>query len=217
MNAIIALCGIAAAGWVTPYTPTDSDPSGAQNASQQAAAPPNYLRQSNPQFTPARSAGRVNGQAAENHGQTQLAERSTNNAQRRPRMPFPPTDPRALSGENFPLPPTMNENGFLPGAAAGPHSNAAGLAQSHSAPQKPFSHYSPPPGTSPYMMLNASTADGTVNTYTAYVRPALDQQRENQAADRAWSRMDDDDTPPAYYPPAFMNLGSYYPSYTYTR
>ncbi len=41
---------------------------------------------------------------------------------------------------------------------------------------KPFDSYNPPPAMSPYMLINSNTANGTISTYNAYVRPALAQQ-----------------------------------------
>ncbi len=44
---------------------------------------------------------------------------------------------------------------------------------------KPFNGYQPPSGYSPWMALNASTNNGTLNPYTAYVQPAVSQQNFN--------------------------------------
>jgi hypothetical protein len=83
----------------------------------------------------------------------------------------------------------------------------------HSGSQKSFDRYNPSPSTSPYAMLNASTADGTLNTYTAFVRPAQDQQRVNQDEERALSVEEGGQPgPPPSYPPAFLNYGSYFPT-----
>jgi hypothetical protein len=44
---------------------------------------------------------------------------------------------------------------------------------------KPYSDYRPPSGYSPWNNLNLPTNNGTVNPYTNYVRPAMDQQTFN--------------------------------------
>jgi hypothetical protein len=44
---------------------------------------------------------------------------------------------------------------------------------------KQFSNYQPPSGYSPWNNLYLSTANGTINTYTAYVKPMVQQQNIN--------------------------------------
>jgi hypothetical protein len=45
---------------------------------------------------------------------------------------------------------------------------------------KPFTGYTPPPTTSPYMNLYRGSSE-SYNNYTELVRPAVDQQRQNQS------------------------------------
>ena len=84
--------------------------------------------------------------------------------------------------------------------------------------QKPYANVRPAPATSPYMLLDGSTNNGTIDPYTAYVRPAEQQQQQQQSGQdsgRAMQRTDEpDDQPAPYFPPAFLNYGSYYPSYS---
>ena len=139
---------------------------------------------------------------------------------RPPRMPMAPTDPGAFHREDLPLPPTMNYGSASPGSAAGPRQDLAAMPQnSHHLPsQKAFDHYRPAPATSPYALLGASTNNGTVNTYAAYVRPAQEQQRANQQLERAANNSDSaSDQPAPTYPPVFLNSGPYYPNYGAAR
>ena len=133
-------------------------------------------------------------------------------------MPLPPTDPRAFSYGDLPLPPTMNDAGTLPNAGMGaePRADSAGLAENSGRRlpgQKAFDHYNSAPATSPYLLLNNNTGNGTISTYTAYVRPAEDQQRANQEFDRAATNAEGvvEGTGPSY-PPMFLNYHSYYPN-----
>jgi len=141
-------------------------------------------------------------------------------AMRPSNMPLPPTDPRAYSRTELPLPPTMNGSGMLPTTGRiglGPRLvNPAGLADNGGRrlpPQKPFETYRPSPSVSPYALLNANTDNGTVNPYMSYVRPAEEQQQVSQELDRAASNTGIPANQPApYYPPVFQNYGSYYPA-----
>jgi hypothetical protein len=210
MNAVIAFCGLAAAGWVSPdlsqpIAPTrDSIPS-QPSYSTQTYSPSNYPRPSYPQAS-SRPVGRP----------------SSGAVRRSSRIPFAPTDPRASSNENIPLPPTSSDPSYLPSAGNGgpaEHIGSQQMAENggrHAGSQKAFDRYTSPPATSPYAMMSGSTADGTVDRYSAYVRPALDQQRVNQEDERALSNIEGGMQPgPApYYPPAFLNYGSYFPGYS---
>jgi hypothetical protein len=138
---------------------------------------------------------------------------------RPPRMPIPPTDPRAFSRTDLPLPPTMNDSGMLPSAARagiGPRLNPALLAENgvrRSLPQKAFENFRPSPSVSPYALLNSNTDNGTINPYMAYVRPAEEQQQASQELERAPGKSGNGANQPApNYPPAFQNYGSYYPT-----
>jgi len=44
---------------------------------------------------------------------------------------------------------------------------------------KPFSNYQAPTGFTPWQLLNQPTQGGTINPYTAYVQPTLNQQNVN--------------------------------------
>ena len=96
----------------------------------------------------------------------------------------------------------------------GPQQDAADNGGRRATGQKAFDHYRAAPGTSPYMLLNGSTNNGTVNPYAAYVRPAQDQQRAAQELDQAENAADQ---PGPVYPRAFQNYGSYYPDYGTAR
>lgn len=144
------------------------------------------------------------------------AQAYTPGVMRTSRMPLAPTDPNALSREDFPLPPTMNHNSTSPGVGmtgTGQRLNSPGLAESggyRAASQKPFGHYSSAPASSPYTLLSASTDNGTVNPYVAYVRPAQEQQQANQDIERAANGPNQ--TGPVY-PAVFLNTSQYYPNY----
>ncbi len=138
---------------------------------------------------------------------------------RKPSMPVPPTDPRAFSREDLPQPPTMNYASTLPNAqraGTGPRLNPAGQAENsvrHLTGQKVFDNYRPGPGTSPYLLLDGPSNNGTVSAYAAYVRPAQQQQQANQEFDRASGNSGNGlEQPAPSYPPAFLNYGSYYPA-----
>jgi hypothetical protein len=135
-------------------------------------------------------------------------------------MPLAPTDPRALYRNDLPLPPTMNDADTLPSAKSaglGVRRDTAGLADNGShrfSNPKAFDNYRPAPATSPYLLLNSSTDNGTISTYTAYVRPAQDQQRASQELDAGSGILQNGgNPPPPTYPPVFQNYGSYYPNY----
>jgi hypothetical protein len=136
-------------------------------------------------------------------------------AMRPSRMPIAPTDPRAFSRTDLPQPPTVNDSGMQSAMAtggAGPRVNSALFAEnsSHRATnQKAFEGYRSTPATSPYTLLNANTDNGTINPYTAYVRPAQEQQQAGHDMDRADGAADQ---PAPLYPPAFQNYGSYFPT-----
>ena len=77
-------------------------------------------------------------------------------------------------------------------------------------PQKVFENYRAAPTQSPYALLNASTDNGTINPYMAYVRPQQEQQA-NQSERGANDSGNMSDQPAPSYPPVFQNYGSYYP------
>ena len=133
---------------------------------------------------------------------------------RRPSMPVPPTDPRAFARDDLPMPPTMNDAGTLPstakaGAGLRPNPGLGETGSHRLPPQKVFDSYRPAPATSPYLLIDGPTNNGTISAYAAYVRPAQQQQQANQEFDRAGSALDQ---PAPTYPPSFLNYGSYYPS-----
>lgn len=72
---------------------------------------------------------------------------------------------------------------------------------------KPFDSYTPAPATSPYMLMNSNTDNGTISTYNAYVRPALAQQQaiQNENLNAAGP------VAPSY-PPVFLSQGQYVPN-----
>ncbi len=196
MNAVYAFCAIGMVGWVTPTGET-FPPSGDNSSAQ-----PSVSQRSYPRPTGTRPA------------------RTTNEGDARPqRMPLPPTDPRAFLRSDLPLPPTMNETGTLPGAKSaglGPRRDTAGLAENggRRLPSKAFDNYRSAPATSPYLLLNGATNNGTISPYVAYVRPAEEQQRGSQESDGPTSILQNGGNPPApTYPPVFQNYGSYYPNY----
>ena len=182
---------------------------------------------SGPQSAAARPARAENERASgSNHAATsqqtgtRLARTTNEGVMRSQRMPMAPTDPNAFFRAELPLPPTMNYSGRSPSsglAGAGQRLNAAGLAENSRrlSNQKPFEHYASPPTTSPYALLGASTNNGTVDPYTAYVRPAQEQQQQaNQEFDRSTSNAQNaPDQPAPVYPAVFLNNGAYYPSY----
>ena len=94
------------------------------------------------------------------------------------RMPVAPTDPRVFSRSDLPLPPTMSDSGMLPSTVR-PRLNTAVSGDNGGRrlpPQKVFENYRAAPTQSPYALLNASTDNGTINPYMAYVRPQQEQQ-----------------------------------------
>jgi hypothetical protein len=136
-------------------------------------------------------------------------------AMRTSRMPIAPTDMRAFSRDDLPLPPTQNYAGTLPStglAGAGPRLTPAAPAENGNRrlpSQKPFENYRSPPAVGPYALLGANTNNGTLSPYMAYVRPAEEQQ---QVFDRASNSENAADQPAPSYPPAFLNYGTYYPA-----
>ena len=135
------------------------------------------------------------------------------------RMPLPPTDPRVLASGYLPLPPTMTGAG-TPATVdlAGPgtrHDQAVAPGDNgvrRSVPQKPFEHFAPAPATSPYLLLDSPTANGTMSAYMAYVRPAQEQLQTARELDRAAAdSQGGGDQPGPNYPRFFLNYGSYYP------
>ncbi len=195
MNAMVAFCGIVLAGWVGPDFTEPISPT-----PDKLPLKPARQQQSNPQSAGVRPARAV-----------------YDVAMRGPRMPVPPTDPRAYTNGELPLPPTMNDSGMMRNvgmAGMGPQQDGADNGGRRSTGQRAFDHYRAAPGTSPYMLLNGSTNNGTVNPYAAYVRPAQDQQRAVQELDQAENAADQ---PGPIYPRAFQNYGSYYPDYGIAR
>jgi hypothetical protein len=139
-------------------------------------------------------------------------------------MPVPPTDPRAFARSDLPLPPTMNDSGMLPSTGRiGPAPRFDPVAQAEnggrrSSGQKVFDNYKASPTMSPFLMLDSPTSNGTVNAYTAYVRPAEDQQRANQEFDAEPGNLQNSASPPPpSYPPVFQNYSGYYPGYAAGR
>jgi hypothetical protein len=135
-------------------------------------------------------------------------------------MPVAPTDPRAFTRDDLPQPPTMNNYaGTSPNAGRagmGPRLNAVGTAENggHRLPnQKAFENFRATPATSPFLLMDGPTNNGTVSAYAAYVRPAQQQQQQpNQEVDRTTNGLAGPDQPAPSYPPAFLNYGSYYPA-----
>ena len=226
MHAAFAFCAFVMVGapspeFLQPISPTPDNPP------LQMPCPP----LSSPQATGVRPAPAMNeGMPESNHAPTyqpigtRRAGAPNQGAMRKQRMPIAPTDPGALVRDDLPLPPTMNYAGTLPSrgmTGAGPRLSPADQAENsgrRASSQKPFDHYAATPTTSPYTLLGASTNNGTVNTYAAYVRPAMDQQQANQEFDRAASGMQNGpDQPAPTYPAYFLNSGPYYPNYGAAR
>ena len=162
MNATLAFCAIAVAGWVSPGTEEPIAPL-PENLDLQPSS--QQLSHSQPTSTrPAR-------------------ERNEGAASQR-RMPAAPTDPRVFFRDDLPVPPTMNYNNTFPvrgttGALATRRA-PAGSADNNNrrlASQKPFDNYQSTPAVSPYLRLNSPTANGTISPYMVYVRPAQEQQQ----------------------------------------
>jgi len=82
-----------------------------------------------------------------------------------------PTASNYIASTN-PMNTMMNQSGL--GATTNPFSNP-----STGAAPKPYSDYQPPSGYSPWQLLNQSTQNGTVNPYTTFVQPAIQQQNFN--------------------------------------
>ena len=218
MNALFAFCTIVMAGAVSPgFGDTDSPAmaGGVVAELREPIAParenlpvPSFSQQSRQQSTSARPA------------------RTTNEGVKcMPAMPVPPTDPRAFARNDLPLPPTMNDSRMSSNTGrigAGLRGSPAGLAENAGRrlpSQKPFENYRPSPPPSPYLLLDAPSNNGTVNAYTAYVRPAQEQQRASQQQfdDAAGGTENAGYQPAPVFPPAFQNYGSYYPSYATGR
>ena len=194
MNPVFAFCAIGIVGWVSPEFAQPISPS-RENRPVQAS----YYQSVAPR----------------------PAWTTNEGAMRQSRMPAPPTDPGTLSRSDLPLPPTMNDAGVMPNAGmagsrprhdpAGPSENGTGRSPG----QRPFDHYKPSPATSPYLLLNSTTNNGTISTYNAYVRPA---KEHNQERDGAANNLEDgSDQPGPVYPRFFQNYGSYYPDYAAGR
>ena len=90
---------------------------------------------------------------------------------------------------------------------------------------KPYSNYQPPSGYSPWMNLYQPTNNGTIDPYTAYVQPALNQQNFNahvseqingvQNLQRGYGPMPGNEVPMGNGmadPRIFQNYKGYYPS-----
>jgi hypothetical protein len=194
MNAAFAVCALVMSGWVSQDLRETAAPS-PQNPTQNAQNPP---------------ARKPAAQQATRPASNRPSRAEGNGRPSRPRMPLSPTDPRTYADTELPLPPTMD--------SSGPASNARTVANRpryvavaprdssdrRSANDKPFDHHRSEPAVSPYMLLYNSTANGTVSTYNAYVRPALAQQAEQNG----------DETPAGQgtpsYPSVFLNHGPYY-------
>ena len=194
MNAMLALYGIVLAGWVGPEITEPISPT-----TEIRPEKPARQQQSHPQSAVARPIRTM-----------------SEGATRQPRMPVPPTDPRTYAYGNLPLPPTMNDSGMLPETGMGgmgPRNDLAASAE-NGGRRRPTKRLltvtGPAPATSPFMLLNSTTNNGTINPYTAYVRPVQDQQRVSQEMDQAENAADQ---PAAVYPRAFQNYGSYFPDY----
>jgi hypothetical protein len=198
MNATLAACALIMSGWVS------------QNADEAIAPTPQTMQQMQntaPREPVLRAPLKqpVLRKASSRPART-MAE---SNAQR-PRMPLSPTDPRVFADSNMPSPPTMDGAGPMPSMKAvdtRPHYVATGPGEDNrrALNERPFEHHQNPSPVSPYMLLYTNTANGTVSTYNAYVRPALaqrtaQQQEEVQAGEGSPT-----------YPSVFLNHGQYYP------
>ena len=118
---------------------------------------------------------------------------------------------RLFSDGNMPLPPTVDSAGPMPSVkpadtrpryvAIGPGDNGDCRALN----ERPFEHHQNAPAVSPYMLLYNSTANGTISTYNAYVRPALPSGPRRTTAIRrpGWARR--------ATRRSFSNHGEYYP------
>jgi hypothetical protein len=130
----------------------------------------------------------------------------------RPRMPLSPTDPRLFGDNELPFPPTMDNAGTAAGSrmvanrpsfvAIAPRDNG----DRRTANDKPLEHrHHHDSAVSPYMLLYSSTANGTLSTYNAYVRPALARQQTEQRGDEPLAGQGE-----PVYPSVFLNHGPYY-------
>ena len=61
--------------------------------------------------------------------------------------------------------------------------------------QKPFERFTGGPGTSPYLLLDSPSANGTISPYMAYVRPAQEQEQANREIERGGSADNGSDQP----------------------
>ncbi len=203
MNAMFAFCGIVIAGWVSPDLAEPIAPMPESSTAQPSRPQATRLQPSRQQPSYSQLAG------------TRPAQAMNQGSSRGQRMPMAPTDPRTFSNVDLPMPPTMNDSGQLPGsgmAGNGLNRDLVGPSENTSrrSNQKAFANYRPGPTTSPYQLLDSTTDNGTVNSYTNYVRPAEERQQAQQEFDRT---MSNDDQPAPVYPRAFLNYGSYYPGY----
>ena len=163
MNATFAFCAIVITGWVSPGIEEPIAPSPETSPAQPSSRQPSYALSTGARPTRAVNEG----------------------AMSPPRMPVPPTDPRAFFRGDLPVPPTMNYSSTFPSAGmagAAPRHAAGGQADNSGRrlpSQKPFDNYKPAPAESPYLLLNCPTDNGTISPYMTYVRPAQEQQRAN--------------------------------------
>jgi hypothetical protein len=202
MNPTFAACALIMSGWVS------------QDAEELVAPSPDNLQQTaykapndQPASHPAQPAAKPITHVAGNHA----VRASVNGNLPRPRMPLSPTDPRVMADSNLPSPPTMDSAGPMPNMKTvdtRPHYVAVGPGEEpnrHALNERPFEHHHNPSPVSPYMLLYNNTANGTVSTYNAYVRPAL-AQRKSQFEEEMQAG---EGTPS--YPSVFLNHGQYYP------
>jgi hypothetical protein len=144
-----------------------------------------------------------------------------------PTFPQIPTSRQSYQPHNV-YSPSYYEQRSYERKESSPYSNFG----SGAVPDKPFAKAQPfASGVSPYMgLFRNDTAGGTIDNYTTFVRPALDQRSMNQqfnvdiyglernarlqqAAMRQREREDNSRTPQSISTPQFyMNYGGYYPS-----
>jgi len=147
-----------------------------------------------------------------------------------------------MGGMRTPLPPTYrrpatgSESGYRPtsrGSMLQPNRRPEGiggsmLAAPQAAVEKPFGAYRPTSGVSPYMNLfRRDTSQGTIDNYSTFVRPQLEQRNVNQQVGRdlrglernnrvqstALQQMERESRNlQGVTTPQFMNYGNFFPS-----
>ena len=145
------------------------------------------------------------------------------------RTPLPPTYRRPATGSQSGYRPTSRGSVLQPNQQIRRPEGIGGsmLAAPQAAVEKPFAGYRPMSGVSPYMNLFRRDNGGTLDNYTSFVRPELDQRRLNQQVGRdlrglerntrvqstALQQMERESRNlQGVTTPQFMNYGNFFPS-----